>query len=406
MIDGNHSRITFRVKCTAAPGQVVAISGDCSGLGFFRRSSAICLVTTPEEYPVWRTATPIVVPTNQLIQYKYCLLEGGSFQSFENIERNRTVFPEEFNIVVDDVFSPLHLEGAHGDSESDLISAFEALVAKMDSQSVPKAHLDEKIGSGASRLFLVCYHLPITVKRLDNSKEPFEVSWSESLLAQSENSVAKSLDTYWVGTIPSVVAMSPPITNEEQAILKGMLKSFHCIPLFIEKQLTQAHYHGFCKQVLWPLFHNVDQLDAIHSVWKLPKSGASSGQTRSRSNTGSGTRSRSNTGPPLPTMLSTPLPRSESGSGTPPNASPTSATATPIASSSPNSNNINTNVVEELNWTSTDYSSYLQVNKIFADVIRPMLKAGDVIWVHDYHLMLLPKQLRESSEYQNVRMYP
>lgn len=41
------------------------------------------------------------------------------------------------------------------------------------------------------------------------------------------------------------------------------------------------------------------------------------------------------------------------------------------------------------------FEGYQQVNKLFADTIISVCKPGDVIWIHDYHLMLLPSLLRE-----------
>jgi trehalose 6-phosphate synthase/phosphatase len=38
---------------------------------------------------------------------------------------------------------------------------------------------------------------------------------------------------------------------------------------------------------------------------------------------------------------------------------------------------------------------YEKVNRVFADIIAGTAKTGDIIWVHDYHLMLLPKLIRE-----------
>lgn len=38
--------------------------------------------------------------------------------------------------------------------------------------------------------------------------------------------------------------------------------------------------------------------------------------------------------------------------------------------------------------------AYQEVNEIFADNIVPYVEDGDLIWVHDYHLMLLPGILR------------
>ncbi len=38
---------------------------------------------------------------------------------------------------------------------------------------------------------------------------------------------------------------------------------------------------------------------------------------------------------------------------------------------------------------------YQEVNKIFRDAVLEIVQPGDIIWVHDYHLMLLPGLLRE-----------
>jgi trehalose 6-phosphate synthase/phosphatase len=41
------------------------------------------------------------------------------------------------------------------------------------------------------------------------------------------------------------------------------------------------------------------------------------------------------------------------------------------------------------------WEAYLRVNRIFGDVVAQIAKEGDIIWIHDYHLMLLPRFLRE-----------
>jgi trehalose 6-phosphate synthase/phosphatase len=42
------------------------------------------------------------------------------------------------------------------------------------------------------------------------------------------------------------------------------------------------------------------------------------------------------------------------------------------------------------------WQTYCQVNELFRDRVVEMcqLKDGDVLWVHDYHLMLLPSLVR------------
>jgi len=41
------------------------------------------------------------------------------------------------------------------------------------------------------------------------------------------------------------------------------------------------------------------------------------------------------------------------------------------------------------------FQHYLEVNRLFADCIAQMVLDRDLVWIHDYHLMLLPQMLRE-----------
>ena len=47
-----------------------------------------------------------------------------------------------------------------------------------------------------------------------------------------------------------------------------------------------------------------------------------------------------------------------------------------------------------LRFRSEDYEGYRAVNARFAAMLVPMLRPGDRIWVHDYHLFMLPEELR------------
>ena len=47
-------------------------------------------------------------------------------------------------------------------------------------------------------------------------------------------------------------------------------------------------------------------------------------------------------------------------------------------------------VFEEGQW-----NAYREVNRLFARAVAADVQDGDLIWVHDYHLMLLPAMLRE-----------
>ena len=45
-------------------------------------------------------------------------------------------------------------------------------------------------------------------------------------------------------------------------------------------------------------------------------------------------------------------------------------------------------------YSRADASGYVRVNRLFADRLSALLNEDDVIWVHDYHLMLLGRELR------------
>jgi trehalose 6-phosphate synthase/phosphatase len=42
------------------------------------------------------------------------------------------------------------------------------------------------------------------------------------------------------------------------------------------------------------------------------------------------------------------------------------------------------------------WKSYVRVNETFRNAVLEIIRPGDVLWIHDYHLLLLPKLLRES----------
>jgi len=50
--------------------------------------------------------------------------------------------------------------------------------------------------------------------------------------------------------------------------------------------------------------------------------------------------------------------------------------------------------VDLAEFTSVELAGYLRVNALFANALSPFIQADDVIWVHDYHLLSLAKELR------------
>ncbi|MBE7437444.1 MAG: bifunctional alpha,alpha-trehalose-phosphate synthase (UDP-forming)/trehalose-phosphatase [Spirochaetales bacterium] len=51
------------------------------------------------------------------------------------------------------------------------------------------------------------------------------------------------------------------------------------------------------------------------------------------------------------------------------------------------------------------FRSYREVNELFAARIHALLEPGDVLWIHDYQLMLLPQLVREKNRNANIGFF-
>ena len=330
-VPGEYCRIHLRVKCETEIGQTVGVSGNISSLGNYDKTHVLNLVTTPDAYPIWYTLEPIVLPLGHVLSYKYCISDGGEFSGFENRDTGRVITPNQTDILVDDEFATTSLEGYGFDSEAELLSEVKHLTQITEESKVDFTQINND-----SRLLIVCYHLPVILVRTGNINEPFTATWSESLIAKSSNSsISGTFNTFWMGTIS--VAGGDNLTKRETLFLMNLLTEMNCIPIFVDSLLATNMYQGFCKMVMWPIFHNVDQLDQIFSAWNLA--------------------------------------------------------------------NANSNPDSILDWNTeieTYRIAYEKVNDLFAVALGNWLHSGDILWVHDYHLMFLPKLVRDLN--RNVQI--
>ena len=51
------------------------------------------------------------------------------------------------------------------------------------------------------------------------------------------------------------------------------------------------------------------------------------------------------------------------------------------------------------------WEQYKQINQLFADALQSILRPDDVVWVHDYHLMLLPRLLKANQPHLSVGFF-
>ncbi len=56
-------------------------------------------------------------------------------------------------------------------------------------------------------------------------------------------------------------------------------------------------------------------------------------------------------------------------------------------------------------YSRADASGYMRVNRMFADRLSALVTEDDVIWVHDYHLMLLGRELRSRGHRNRIGFF-
>ncbi len=158
------------------------------------------------------------------------------------------------------------------------------------------------------RLLIVSNRLPVAVSKT-NGEFTMEksagglVSGLSDYLASLGKDEGKIKEYIWMGWPGTDIAK-----EDEDFVRKKVQKEYNASPVFLDKELMDKVYLGFCNKTLWPLFHYF-----------------------------------------------------------------------------PNFAHFNLEFWYE----------YKRMNALFRDELLKEIREDDIIWVHDYHLMLLPAMLRE-----------
>ncbi len=110
---------------------------------------------------------------------------------------------------------------------------------------------------GKSRLVvIVSFRLPVrATRRADGSG--WAIEWDDPF-ARNVFADLKALrrtdrEVRWVGTVPG----ASNVPRREQDALEDALAEYDCYPVFLSPAKRELFYHGFCKGIMWPLFHYV-----------------------------------------------------------------------------------------------------------------------------------------------------
>jgi trehalose 6-phosphate synthase len=60
---------------------------------------------------------------------------------------------------------------------------------------------------------------------------------------------------------------------------------------------------------------------------------------------------------------------------------------------------------DDVCFTLPEYEAYREYNRIFAESILDIAENGDIVWVHDYHLMLVPEIIKKKNPNVKVMFY-
>ena len=146
-----------------------------------------------------------------------------------------------------------------------------------------------------------------------SSAYTWTAEWDAEALMAPKGGMSRALSQIrvkWIGTVNTYV---PP---EDEETVVNLLEKMCCIPVFLSANAKKDFYDGFCKDTLWPIFHNlIDVYGAIPTRWWA------------------GARQ------------------------------------------------------------SDRWKAYMDVNQKFATTVVEQYHEGDLVWVQDYHLLLVPTLL-------------
>lgn len=214
------------------------------------------------------------------------------------------------------------------------------------SQPKQAVHLNSTDG-----LVVVSIFLPVIVKRSDDGQ--WSADWDyEVLLSMQTHLRVTRVGVVkwrgWHGNHGTSDEGSPEsgVPLAERHLVEACLRPFHCVPVWIDSNLFGEMYNGFCKGVLWPVLHNVtsvysyrhDEAEAIG--YRNDKDG----------------REMQFSEYSMDDVEQGPI---HGGRGK-----------------------------EAALW-----GAYNTVNRCFAEVVVQNFNEGDLVWVHGFHLLILPSYL-------------
>eukprot|EP00644_Phytophthora_capsici_P006808 jgi/Phyca11/526207/estExt2_fgenesh1_pm.C_PHYCAscaffold_80058 len=159
----------------------------------------------------------------------------------------------------------------------------------------------------------------------------------ESQNTLSHYEISERATIKFVGRVAEV-----DVPLEERQEVELLLQDMNCYPVFVEAEEAKLYYEDYCKQTLWPTFHNVVD---VYS--------------------------------PVDVVLDVEAQHE---------VAPAAQLWNP-------------------GWQKVVWQAYANVNQLFAHKICELYEQGDVVWVQDYHLLLTPSYIVRKLRAANVGLF-
>ena len=248
------------------------------------------------------------------------------------------------------------------------------------SSSTASDVFDAGLDASETSVIVVSNVLPLDIS-FDKKAQQWSASWSRDV-----DGTGWSGNTAWDALgFRRVVHVGVPnayVPTDQRDKVEKLLNQFDCVPVYLEAQEAHEHYQGWCKAVIWPVFHNIIDLYNASKV-----------ETRS-----SNTRRQSLSGP-----------SSSSASESEQDAAAAGTGGGGGQHSMQSKEKERSEWVPQKSWhpfmQEQAWPAHKAVIAKFARVVSQTHSEGDVVWIQDYHLLLLPSFVVRKLPRANIGMF-
>ena len=223
--------------------------------------------------------------------------------------------------------------------------------------------MEEATSQMFQRVVVVSHLLPIKLSKNAASGE-WSACWDEQI-ARPETAISRysALGVRGLDT-PCLFVGSPNVfvPEAERPVVEAAIEAagISAAVVYVEKSVASRFYQGYCKSTLWPILHNV--IDVYNSTQVTHAIVDEDGESAGASCT--------------------------SGPGSP----QAGRRISPAAAGEPE------NWQAPRSWNPIEaaekcWPDYCRANRAVAAAVVENFQEGDLIWIHHYHLMLLPSEL-------------